>query len=292
MDRDRLARHVLTHIERRLTRRPVPPQPPQLLVLGLPRSGTTLVYQYAVHRLEVAYFTNGVGRFPCAPATVSAVQNRLWGPYRSDFASSYGRVRGHTAPREAGALWGRAFGHEDYVASPPPGAAHLPGTVAWTQHLFGGLPFVNKNVKHMLRLPALAALFPQARFLIVERSRPEVALSVLRGRRQHASDPRRTWWSVRPPDVEALLRLPLIEQIAGQLDALSAKLDADLEGLGDKVYRLSYEAFCTDPELLTELVRAAVGGCAGRNPPAGPFDVVRKEPRDDEERALVALVSA
>src|SRR5262249_22455123 len=40
---------------------------PVVFVLGLPRSGTTLVSQYLAHRFEVAYWTNGVGRHPRAP---------------------------------------------------------------------------------------------------------------------------------------------------------------------------------------------------------------------------------
>ena len=48
----------------------------QLFILGPPRTGTTLIYQYIAHRLNVAYFTNGVGRYPLAPGICRGTEIR------------------------------------------------------------------------------------------------------------------------------------------------------------------------------------------------------------------------
>ncbi len=80
---------------------------PQLFIIGLPRSGTTLVYQYIVHRLRVSYFSNAVGRYPRSPCVATLWERATKGDYRSDFASNYGATTGPAAPHEAGNVWGR-----------------------------------------------------------------------------------------------------------------------------------------------------------------------------------------
>lgn len=266
---------------------------PQLFILGLPRTGTTLVYQYVVHRLEVAYFTSGCGRYHRSPCLVTRIQRRLHGEYVSDFRSEYGKSEGPVAPREAGSVWARFFGYEAYVE--PADVSHrdretLRRTVHCVQRAFRGAPFVNKNVKHLLRIPALADVFPRARFLVVERDREDVALSVLRARHRQMADPGR-WWSVRPPDYPRLREMDPVAQVAGQLESLGRKLDADLRELDPgRVLHCGYRAFCEDPEEVAREVREALARPEHRNPPVSGFPVARNEPRTDEERALVERV--
>ena len=88
---------------------------PQLFIMGLPRSGTTLVYQYIVHRLNVAYFTHGVGKYPDAPCITTWIQHKVHGQYQSAFKSNYGKESGAVAPREAGGWWCRVFDVNNYV---------------------------------------------------------------------------------------------------------------------------------------------------------------------------------
>lgn len=266
---------------------------PVLFVLGLPRSGTTLVQQYAVHRLRLAYFTNGVGAHPEAPLLTTCAQRLLHRAYRSDFESDYGRVRGPVAPREAGAVWGRFFGFEDYVRFEdvaPESVRTLRRLVAATQLFCGGLPFLNKNVKHLLRIDALARIFPEARFLVVRRRLAHTALSVLRARRKLLDDPR-DWWSVKPPRYALLRGLPPVEQVAGQLVGLRDRLHLDLARLEpQRVLWLDYADFCAEPESLTRMLVAALGGPALRNQPVARFEEHRPTPRDAEESRLLTLL--
>lgn len=267
---------------------------PQLFILGLPRSGTTLVYQYVVHRLRVAYFTAGVERFPRSPCLVTRRELRRHGEYASDFQSNYGSVKGPAAPHEAGQVWARWFGYEDYVRSEDLSATEVSGlrrTVAGVQHAFGDVPFVNKNVKHLLRVDALAQVFPRGLFLVVRRNLPDVALSVLRARRANGGDATR-WWSARPPDYETLKGLPPPAQVAGQLRSLQRRLDQDLARLDPaRVLSVDYDTFCRRPETLIEALRPALGHPPFRNPAVDKFDVTTNAPRTDEERVLLQLLA-
>lgn len=280
--------HAAALLERALLLRDLTPRQPQLFIVGLPRSGTTLIYQYIVHRLQVAYFTNGVGDNPRAPSVVTWYQSRRYGPYRSDFRSQYGKVQGPVAPREAGSFWGRFLGLHDYVRFgdvPPEHMRALRRTIAWVERIFGGAPFVNKNVKHLLRIDALAQIFPDSRFLVVEREARDVALSVLRARRSQP-DPD-AWWSVRPRNCSELLHLPVHEQVAHQLAALQRQLRADVSALpSSRVLAVRYETFCARPEAFIESVRPLLGGPGDRSDPMPSFPCSTNRPYTGEEEAL------
>jgi len=279
------------YLERGLLTLPFQTNLPQLFILGLPRSGTTLVYQYVVHCLNVAYFTNGVERARWYPCVMTAYQRRRYGQYQSDFKSRYGQVDGPVAPHEAGGVWGRFFDNEAYVRyadMTPEQVRLLQRTVFCVQ---GTLPFVNKNVKHLLRIDALQKAFPNAHFLIVERNLPDVAVSVLRARHKNRGNPAE-WWSARPTNYESLKNLTPAEQVAGQLFALRERMEQDFAGLSERVLRIQYEDFCRQPETLIEQLQEAIGPVETRNPPKVSFALSVNRPETDEERRVVGLVGS
>ena len=246
-----------TIVERCLMKKRYQCTAPQLFIMGLPRSGTTLIYQYIVHRLHVAYFTNGVGRFPSAPCITTFLQHKVYGQYISDFQSNYGKVLGPVAPREAGGFWCRFFDIDNYMAFDDLSehdVCILKNTIACVQHIFERKPFINKNVKHLLRIDALSKIFPNSQFLIVKRDIADVAISLLRGRYKNLSDPRQ-WWSVRPPDYEKLKNFPIVEQIFYQCISLKQKMEQDISNLPKKrIIRIHYKNFCDNPEDLIHIV--------------------------------------
>ena len=266
---------------------------PVVFVLGLPRSGTTLLSQYLVHRLALAYFTHGVGRHPQAPAVVTRMQQRLHGDYCSDFRSDYGKAQGPTSPREAGSFWGRFFGLDDYVRFEdisPADARTLRASIAATQRVFGGAPFVNKNVKHMLRIDALARLFPDPLFVVVRRDLRDVGLSILEARHKGLADAT-GWWSVKPHDHEALRELPLPEQIAGQIVSLRDRMHRDLAQVdASRVFWIDYTDFCESPESAIEPLRRRLEPIAYRNPAVASFAPQYRDPTDPDGRRLVEIL--
>lgn len=270
-----------------------PPATRQLFILGWPRSGTTLIYQYVVHRLRVAYLTNGVGDRPDLPCLTTWWQRIRHGTYVSDFESHYGKVQGPVAPREGGAFWARWFDlkrPQTRTELSPAAARELRSTIHCVQRSFGGLPFVNKNVLHGMHVDALAALFPEARFLFVERDLDAVALSLLRARYALLDDPRQ-WISIRPPGAERLSRLPVVEQVAGQIELTRTFLQEELGGLTrDRVLRIRYEDFCEEPESLTRSLLDPLGRPGYRNPPVDRFSPSRVEPRTTEEEELLRRI--
>jgi len=265
----------------------------QLFLTGLPRTGTTLVSQYIVHRLDVAYFTNGVSRFPLAPCTVSRWQRWFHPAYQSDFRSNYGRSRGPMAPREAGAFWGHYFNIDRYQEVSDLPASHLETvrrTILRMQNIFADAPFMNKNVKHLLRLNILAHIFPNAHFLVVERSLPDVAISVLVGRRKLSPDGSR-WFSIVPRCYEEIRHLPVGEQIPRQLIDIQEKMNEDLRQIDPaRVLHVPYDDFCRDPEALISAIRQRCPGTREKNPAVASFPEKRHEPADAEQEKLICIL--
>lgn len=265
----------------------------QLFLTGLPRTGTTLVSQYITHRLDVAYFTNGVKRFPLAPCTVSRWQRRLHPPYRSDFRSEYGRSKGPMAPREAGAFWGHYFDLNRYqeIAAVP--AQHLEAvrrTVWRMQNIFSGAAFMNKNVKHLLRLNILATIFPKAYFLVIQRPLTDIAISMLIGRRRLSPDGSQ-WFSIFPRCYEAIRHLPIIEQIPRQLIDIQEKMEEDLARIDPaRILTVPYGEFCQAPEALIDKIRNLCPGLREKNPAVVSFPENRHEAGDSEQQELVQLM--
>ena len=262
--------------------------------MGLPRSGTTLVYQYIVHRLQVSYFTNGAGYYYLSPCIVTFWQWKRYGSYISDFASEYGKVKGPTAPREAGSFWGRFFGFENYVvyeSVKSKDVRTLRNTIACIQWVFGDLPFVNKNVKHLLRIDALSQIFPNAVFLIVERNLADVALSIHRARYRNLADPNK-WWSVKPENYELLRHLSVPQQIAGQLISLQQRMTCDLEYINSqRIIRIQYETFCKNPEAIIDLLKSSLGYVGWRSKSVEQFAISRNVSTSEEENLLVNLLT-
>jgi hypothetical protein len=260
-----------------------------VFILGLPRTGTTLVYQYIVHRLKVAYFTNGVGRFSWIPCLVTWLQHKLYGSYQSDFKSYYGKVDGPTAPREAGSFWLRYFPKHDYLFRPlsEQKGSDLKRKIACVRRVFNRAPFVNKNVKHLLRIRPFSTLFPDALFLVVERDMKDTALSLLRGRQEVKGDVRQ-WFSVRPPNYEELVELPPHKQVAHQVYALDRQLRDDLQWLSpDRYLKVSYKAFCKDPEALIDNLQEEVGPLNDAHEPINHFDISENHPENQVEEQMI-----
>ena len=207
---------------------------PTIFIIGPPRSGTTLLYQAIVHHFHVAYFPNIAVKFSEAPVLATRIGQKLFQPYRSDFTSAYGFVQGWMAPHEAGQIWNRWFPtewKEGYNYTP---AGYFTGsvkhliyqTVAGIEALFDA-PFVNKNVKHSVRIQALKEIFPNALFLQIKRNPLDVAVSILCARRDLKKD-MNEWLGVMPKEITQLKQKDYYEQIVGQIFFVEKNIEEDL----------------------------------------------------------------
>jgi len=266
---------------------------PQIFILGLPRSGATLVYQYIIHRLHVAYFTNSAGNRPFLPCLTIAIQKIFRKPYVSDFKSNYGRIAGPMAPREAGKIWNRFFLPDKYQRAEDIDEASkkkLYSIITCIQKIFGDVPFVNKNVRNSLHVHALSKIFPNSRFLVVERNLEDVALSILRGRKLIHGD-HRIWFSVKPRNYEEIKNLPVPQQIFQQIKDVTLCIKESIKELEpERVKIINYEDFCKNPEIVIENFKDVFNNVKIKNPPVSHFLSKKQHPNTELERELTKLI--
>lgn len=164
------------------------------LVIGPARSGTSFVYRVLCLHPEVAFISNWYARFGLAPLALlnritrrcPELAHRAWfGPegnaYRYDRPRSWWE-RAFPAPVEGEPVYTRAGvarpgGPAPASVDPEVALRRTFGTV---RSLGGGTCLVSKRIANNLRIPLLARIFPEARFVFVVRDGRAVAASLSR----------------------------------------------------------------------------------------------------------------
>ena len=296
-------------VEKQLVAEYGQPRWPIILLVGAPRSGTTLFLQWLGATGIAAYPTNLLSRFFRAPILGAKIQLLLTDErfrFRDEleglavpveFASDNGKTRGALSPNEFWYFWRRFL--------PDPLAEHTTDEAmhcGFDRRTFlaelAGLvdvfdkPFATKALLFNYNLAYLNSLFERAVFVHIRRDPATNAASLLRAReRQWGS--RGTWYSTRIPEYEELLHLSPVEQVAAQVACNDRAVRRGLEGVSDeRILRVGYEAFCADPwqvwsALQERLSAQGYDVATAYDGPEG-FEVSRRSllSGDDRERAL------
>lgn len=222
-----------------------------IFIFGVPRSGTTLLYQAITRKYKTAYFCNLANRFFLCPGlvTVCASFFRKLSP-PDCFSSHYGKSASWASPSQGNKIWSRWFhGPQVYhVASDVDDAKlqEMRDTIYHIQKTMGGV-FVNKSIGHSVRLAPLLKAFPDAMLIHVTRDQQQVAESILCGRRECFGDEEH-WFSVRPKQFDDIVKKPYVQQVCEQVHWVRKNIEEDLISTHcSRVFTVSYEEFCKMP---------------------------------------------
>lgn len=241
------------------------PERPVVLVVGAPRSGTTLLMQWLAQLDLFAYPTNLLARFYRAPYIGARIQQLLTDPayaYRDElgdlqaakggFDSDLGKTRGALAPSEFWYFWRRFFPAADEDWSQPSEHAGLEGRDRFLKELAAlerafARPLAMKAMIANWNLPVLDALLERVVFLHVRRDPLYNAQSLLQARERFFGD-RTRWYSFKPPQAAQLEGLDPVEQVVGQVVLTQHAIAQGLSAIAcDRRLEVDYEAFCADP---------------------------------------------
>lgn len=242
---------------------------PPIFLIGPPRSGTTLLYQLLTHAYEFSYIANVARVFPDSPIAASRLFRRWILASRTDFRSEHGRTAGWWGPHEGGFLWNRWF-PEDVLdvtetTLTPEAKQACRQLIAGIERALGRR-FVNKNVKHSVRMRALDDLFPGCIFLRMSREPIATVSSILRARESDGLA-EGEWWSVRPRDYEQLRNLPVMERVCGQFVGVEQDIDTDALHLGPhRVMCVEYEQLCARPAAVLQEIGNFLAPSGGMPP--------------------------
>lgn len=219
-------------------------QDPVVFVIGPPRSGTTLLYEWLVSSFHFSYFSNLAHRFYNSPLAVSWLFRGHISNWRGSYSSRLGHIAGWGSPNEGGWLWNQYLPPDvDSLGSlSAKQVLRLRALVYGTRSIFAQ-PFLNKNVMHSCRIDLLSELFPGCVFIEVRRSVADNIRSIVRARRSHPTSER--WWSVMPRAAKDYLDADHITQAYVQVTEVQREIEASIAGLGqDRRIVVDYDDFC------------------------------------------------
>jgi hypothetical protein len=268
---------------------------PTLHVVGVPRSGTTLLHQVLAAGLEIGYVDNLTAAFWRAPVFGLRLARKLGvrdsGP---SFDSSFGRTRGVGEPHEFGYFWNHHLRYPGLYALPE---GHEE-TIDWTalrtvlvnMACWERRPMLFKPMLLTWHLERMARELPRTRYVWIRRDLHETALSLL-SMREALHGSLEVWASLRPHGPDWLADEPPWRQVAAQAIELERTIAGAAERLGGAVLAVDYEELCAAPEDVVERVRALLAS-TGSPPARRPTALAPFQPRRNErlERQFGDLV--
>jgi hypothetical protein len=203
---------------------------PPVFILGLPRCGSTFLYQALTNCLDVAYIDNLACQWSGDLRVGMEFSRRVYKDQpHGTFESRLGTTRGGHAPSECGSFWYRWLPRDEHFvpASTRPVVSEEIRREVLAVSLKGKKPFLFKNLHMGQRLRLLHQAFPEARFVRIKRDSTDVVASILEARKSR-NTPAGHFWSTRPPRWRSLANLPELDLVASQVVALERQMDHDL----------------------------------------------------------------
>lgn len=247
-----------------------PPDLPVVLIVGPPRSGTTLLTQW-LNQSGLAVPSNIAARFTRVPLFAGRLQRLLTDPalnYRNELASApatgfesdYGKTSGLLSPHEFSFFIRRFFPVRVGEPLTPEelARADVAGFLDGLRHFASGMncPVAVKG----LLVQYCLGLFAGQRnvvFLHSHRDEADNVVSLLSHRQKVADDPNE-WLSVRPAEYDWLRHLSPVEQVAGQVHFTNAALRRQFAAFPGLVWLdARHEEFCANPADLHGRLSAA-----------------------------------
>ncbi|GAA5521831.1 sulfotransferase [Aliifodinibius salicampi] len=225
---------------------------PSVHVIGVPRSGTTLLTQLIYSHLDVGYINNLIARFWKAPVSAIRISKKLLGDnYSSTLSSDYGKTEKIYEPNEFNYLWYDLLSYDTHYQKTEEQAKDID----WER--------VGRTLKNMLwayekpiafksfmlgwHARRMQKTLNKTCFVWIKRAPIDTALSLLDLRRSLFGTVDR-WASFKPQNFEQLRDLTPWEQVAGQVYYLEKAYHKQIDQLPESNYLvLQYEDVCRDP---------------------------------------------
>lgn len=235
------------------------------IVIGAPRSGTTLLTQWLASLDLFSYPSNLITRFAYAPYIGSLIQKMLLdsdydfhGDFQDiqsevNFKSNLGMSKGALAINSFSHFFRKYLNHYDprYIYSEELDSIDTEGInngIASIEDAFGK-PFISKGMMLQYNIEFFHKKIPNLFFFYIKRDPLMNMQSLLIARKKYFNDYEK-WYSARPKEFEKLERMDKYHQVAGQIYYTNKSIEKELNELEEKNrISIKYEEFCKDPSI-------------------------------------------
>lgn len=236
---------------------------PTLLLIGGPRTGSTVFMQWLASLGVFSYPTNLISRFFYAPYIGAKIQLLLTDPaysYKNEivdfngditFKSDLGKTAGALAPNDFWYFWRRFIPNEvpryiTEIEEKSIKGEKFIAEIAAIESVFKK-PFAMKAMILEQNIPFLSKLFEKAIFINLKRHPFFNIQSLLEARIKFFGD-RNKWYSIRPRQYHELVKYDPIKQVAGQVYFKNMAIKEGLSKIDSLQYlEVEYEEYCKNP---------------------------------------------
>jgi hypothetical protein len=222
---------------------------PPVFLIGAPRSGTTLIYQWITNVLNVEYIDNVTHLFPLNMRFGNSISSALYkGKAHNTYTSYFGRTQHLSmhAPSEGGDFFS-LLNQSDF-------------SLRFTNLINEGEgPWVFKNLTLSSSIDRILEICPGAKFIHIKRNVLDTALSIFNARNKlKISDD--NWWSAKPKSFELIRDLPLQEKILKQVIDLNGDIETQAQYLNDKqLMTIDYSELQNNEDDLLKRISSFIG---------------------------------
>jgi hypothetical protein len=228
------------------------PDYPPIFIVGLPRSGSTLLYQLLVVQYGLGYFSNLSNFFYKSPVTIATILHQLRLHYKSkNLQSHFGLINGLISPSESGSIFRYWF---DQRPNDHDAREHIRKSVQNISRLYNN-PFITKNLYNIFRINILSCIFPKAYYIIIKRDPKYVAQSLLLARKA-SSGTYNDWFGLKPIDYQKISQIkdPFL-QVFHQVESINKSIDGVISNVKQQYIEVDYKSLCNNTQ--NELARIA-----------------------------------
>lgn len=265
--------------------------PASVFIVGAPRTGSTLLYQAIATAFDLPYISNFTDKyFPEIPIIGLAIQKSI----RVDISwtSEFGKTSGGFQPSEGSGVLSGWFGgghpSQDVSTRILEGKEkNFLGTLAAVETLYDDRPLLIKNPWNCFRIPYLAEVLPNARFIWIRRDIAAAAASDLEAR-YLTKGSAFAWNSATPSNVEELRLLSPPAQVVENQYEFNQAIEHDLQTYAEgRSLHVWYEDFLRFPERVLVSISQNAGLDFVSNRKEGKLSRPRAHRISEEERAAI-----
>lgn len=236
---------------------------PIILVVGPPRSGSTLTYQILARYLNVTYPDNLNSLFPKSSQFAMKWFSRRTPKSRALIKSCYGQTCRLSGPNEGFHIWDQWLGADRYqtVDSLPAETSIKMRTFLsqWTHE--ANKPFVNKNNRSTACIELLSRELKNSYFVLIQRDERDIIRSVIRGREFVQGDKHRPWGLYSQDTLGKQDPLGYVDDVCKQVRKIFQRIKNQIDVVESKrVICVPYSDLCNDPHEVLRKIAAEIPG--------------------------------